>query len=157
MYLVDFVLDENAHQINAVIISYGPFGLRASPKFEAGAGNIKDTARASWMENFLPASTLQNALIRLVRNIIYLGAIMPFLPLELERLIFEMAALQDTDHDSRVQLILVAKRVYEWYARRYHADLSNTHIVNVGSDQFSTASQSLKNHPQPSETCETPK
>jgi hypothetical protein len=40
---------------------------------------------------------------------------MPWLPLDLERLIFEMAALQDTDHDSRVRIILVAKRVYEWY------------------------------------------
>ena len=36
------------------------------------------------------------------------------LPFELERVIFEIAALQDTDHNSRVQLILVAKRVYEW-------------------------------------------
>ena len=36
------------------------------------------------------------------------------LPLDLERLIFETAALQDVDYDSRVRLTLVAKRVYEW-------------------------------------------
>ena len=41
------------------------------------------------------------------------------LPLELERLIFEMAALQDTNHDSRVRILLVAKRVHEWYVKVY--------------------------------------
>jgi hypothetical protein len=42
---------------------------------------------------------------------------MPSLPLELERLIFELAALQDADRDKRVRIMLVAKRVYEWYVR----------------------------------------
>ena len=53
---------------------------------------------------------------------------MPSLPLDLERLIFEMVALQCTNHDSKVQLTLVAKRIYEWYLyMRYRDDLANSH------------------------------
>jgi len=70
---------------------------------------------------------------------------MPSLPLKLERLIFELAALQDIDPDSRMQLSLVAKRVYEWYVG-YTMIISPIRIVNVGPDQFSTASQSPKKH-----------
>lgn len=46
-----------------------------------------------------------------------IDAFMPSLTLELERLIFETAALQDIDHDSRLRIMLVAKRVYEWFVR----------------------------------------
>ena len=48
---------------------------------------------------------------------------MSSLPVELERLIFEIVASQETDHNSRVRLLLVAKRVYEWYV------IHHTHIL----------------------------
>jgi len=45
---------------------------------------------------------------------------MPSLPLDLERMIFELAVFEDTDHDNRVRITLVAKRVYEWYVGDAH-------------------------------------
>jgi hypothetical protein len=54
---------------------------------------------------------------------------MPSLPLDLERLIFETAALQDVDHDSRVCIMLVAKRVYEWFVMTIFHALANVNFL----------------------------
>ena len=67
--------------------------------------------------------------------------VMPTLPLELERQIFELATLQDTDHDNRVGIMLVAKRVHEWYVSIISPTMADR-CSCVGFDQVSIASQS---------------
>ena len=87
-------------------------------------------------------------------------AVMPTLPLELERQIFELATLQDTDHDNRVGIILVAKRVHEWYVSIISPTMADR-CSCAGFDQVYIASQSpmhtrYVSTQSPSETGEMP-